>query len=449
MNLGQLAAQLAVIRELGFAENLAAILGHQYRHRRRALIDNQTGVDVLATARLFAVNRQSVPPGLENIEAFVGNINLGVLLQMPLESLDLFAVEINLGVLVMVNLEGQLSRDGVETKIAAQPDIARMPGRPHLRAWCAGSAKAAAPLAPLAVVEGDLEPVVRRFVVSELPPYAFTAVGVRDDPCVLFTLGQAGAQLEFRPALGQAGDEHLLERREAGLQIGFPRLFGRNSLLVSRLIGRIADRHVVAIALAVRRNVAEKREHRVVVLRRYGIDLVVMAAGATDGQAEERLAGGPQNVVEIIVASQLAIRRFVIPNAKPIKAGGRDAVGVAIRKLVASQLLHDETVVRLVLVEGANDVVAVFPHQILPAVPLVPVCLGEANKVEPMPPPLFAIPIRGQQLVDDLLERARRRVGEERLDLRRRRGQAGQVVASPANQHTLSRRGARSQTGLV
>ena len=176
---------------------------------------------------------------------------------------------------------------------------------------------------------------------------------------------------------------------------------------------------------------------------------MVVAAGAADGQAEEGLAGGPQNVVEIIVASQLAIRRFVVPNAKPIKAGGRDAVGVAIRKLVASQLLHDETVVRLVLVEGANDVVAVFPHQILPAVPLVPVCLGKANKVEPMPPPLFAIPIRGQQLVDDFLERARRRVGEKRLDLRRRRRQAGQVVASPANQHTLGRRGAWPQTDLV
>ena len=368
---------------------------------------------------------------------------------MPLESLDLFAVEINLGVLVVVNLEGQLSRDGVETKIAAQPDIARMPGRPHLRAWCAGSAKAAAPLAPLAVVEGDLEPVVRRFVVSELPLYAFTAVGVRDDPCVLFTLGQAGAQLEFRPALGQAGDERLLERREPGLQTGFPRLLGRDSPLVSRLIGRITDRRVVAVALAVRRNVAEKREHRVVVLRRYGIDLVVVAAGAADCQAEERLGGGPQDVVEIIVASQLAIRRFVVPNTEPIEAGGRDAVGVAIRKLVASQLLHDETVVRLVLVEGANDVVAVFPNQILPAVPLVAVCLGEANKVEPMPPPLFAIPIRGQQLVDDFLERALRRVGKEHRDLLLRRGQPGQVVTSPPNEHTLTRRGAWLQAGFL
>ena len=112
---------------------------------------------------------------------------------MPLESLDLFAVEIDLGVLIVVNLESQLSRNGVETEIAAQPNIARMPGRPHLRTGRAGSAKSAAPLAPLAVVEGDLEPVVGRFVVSKLPLYTFTAVGVRDDPCVLFTLGQAVA----------------------------------------------------------------------------------------------------------------------------------------------------------------------------------------------------------------------------------------------------------------
>ena len=65
-----------------------------------------------------------------------------------------------------------------------------------------------------------------------------------------------------------------------------------------------------------------------------------------------------------------------------------------------------------------------------------------------MPPPLFAISIRGQQAVDHFLERIRRLVGNECCHFPRGWRQPGQVVIRPADQHPPGRRGAWLQAGL-
>ena len=88
---------------------------------------------------------------------------------------------------------------------------------------------------------------------------------------------------------------------------------------------------------------------------------MVMAAGTTDRHPEESLAGGTQDVVEILVPGQFAVGRLIIPDAEAIKAGGGDALPIAIRQQVSGQLLFNEPVVRLVRVEGADDIVAIFP----------------------------------------------------------------------------------------
>ena len=148
---------------------------------------------------------------------------------------------------------------------------------------------------------------------------------------------------------------------------------------------------MIGTTLAVRRNVAEERQEGVVILLRDRIDLVIVTTRAADGHAEERFTGGPQDVVEIIVARQRTIGRFVIPNAQPIKTGGGNGIAGLVGQLVPSKLFLDESVIRLVLVKGANDVVAVLPNKILAAVAFVAISLSKAHEVQPMTAPLFAV----------------------------------------------------------
>ena len=116
---------------------------------------------------------------------------------------------------------------------------------------------------------------------------------------------------------------------------------------------------------------------------------------------------------------------------------------VAGERLVAGELLEDEAVVRLVGVEGADDVVAVAPGVGPRFVELVAVGLGVAGEVEPVPAPALAV-VRARRAAGR--SPSRRRPGDlsfdERVDLLRRRRQAGQVERDAADE-LLAGRGRR------
>ena len=76
-----------------------------------------------------------------------------------------------------------------------------------------------------------------------------------------------------------------------------------------------------------RRDVLEEGEQAVVVLLRDGVDLVVVAASAVDRQAEERLAGGGDEVIEPVVPRLQAVGRLVVPESEPVVARGDQVVG--------------------------------------------------------------------------------------------------------------------------
>ena len=159
---------------------------------------------------------------------------------------------------------------------------------------------------------------------------------------------------------------------------------------------------------------------------------MIVAAGTVDRQAEEHLAGRRDDVVQLVVAGLLRVGRLVVPQAEAIEAGGDDRLGRDVRQLVAGKLLADELVVRLVVVERADDVVAVPPGVWLRPVALEAVGLGVADQVEPVPRPALAVVRRGEQAIDDLF------VGVGRL---RRRRSDRPLRASAAGRSDRSRRG--------
>ena len=114
---------------------------------------------------------------------------------------------------------------------------------------------------------------------------------------------------------------------------------------------------------------------------------MVVTSRAIHGQPEEDLAGGGDDVVELIEAREFLVRGVVVPDPQAVESRGDDPVGTALRKFVTGQLLAKEPIVGFVLVEGPDDVVAVSPGMGLGVVRLVAVGLCEAHEIQPMAAP--------------------------------------------------------------
>ena len=107
------------------------------------------------------------------------------------------------------------------------------------------------------------------------------------------------------------------------------------------------------------------------------------------------------------------------------------------RHFVAGKLLLDEPVVRLVLVERADHVVAIAPCGRPLAVDREAIGLGKARQVEPVPGPPLAVARIGQQLVDHFFICVGRRVVLEVVHFLRRRRQSDQVEVHAPQQGAL------------
>ena len=184
-----------------------------------------------------------------------------------------------------------------------------------------------------------------------------------------------------------------------------------------------------------RDDVVEEAAEGVVVALQDGVELVVVAAGALHAGAEEDVAGGVGDVVQDVLplAAGVAVIVFVDPMAEV--AEGRERVGVAGEEFVAGDLLLHEAVVRLVLVEGLDDVVTVAPGGRAEIVDAKAVAVGVAHEVEPGAGHALSVSRRGQQAVDELIVGLGFLVLNEGGDLFRRGREAGQVEGDAPDEH--------------
>jgi len=189
----------------------------------------------------------------------------------------------------------------------------------------------------------------------------------------------------------------------------------------------------------------EDRPQAVVVGLGDGVVAVVVALGAMDGEPKQRRRDDLDRVGDDLVAGQLRLGRAVARGVRchAQEPGGHQAVEVAARQvggdgrqqLVAGQLLGDELVEGPVVVEGADDVVAIAPGPRALGIGLdSAVGVGVAGDVEPVAPPALTVGRRGQQPVHQALIARVGRVLDECLDLLRRRRQPGQVEGDAADQ---------------
>ena len=217
---------------------------------------------------------------------------------------------------------------------------------------------------------------------------------------------------------------------EAGFELG---LFGIGSAAQLALQAAHLLLHRVGLGLpgvllffagqddVVRLSLREVGLQAVVVGLAEGIELVVVAAGAADGDAEEGRADDVGHLGEdfVLRAGHVLVAGILAERAEAVEAAGHQVGLVGGIHLVAGELLLDEIVVRLVVVEALDDVIAVAVGVGAMGVVLVAVGLGEADHVEPVAAPLLAVMRRGEQAVDHLFPGIGRLVAHEVVDFLR------------------------------
>ncbi len=154
--------------------------------------------------------------------------------------------------------------------------------------------------------------------------------------------------------------DFLIERGQRGFQ---------TALLLRQLRSSQSDGRISVIRPVSPADAGEISLQTVIVLLGDRIELVIVAAGAVNGQGGKRRHGVHHHVVAVEVADDRAVtgifRDFDLPHRVPRprgdEAGGDDAIGICREKHVPGKLLLHETRIGFVLIERADDVVAIRP----------------------------------------------------------------------------------------
>src|SRR5258708_3768617 len=110
-------------------------------------------------------------------------------------------------------------------------------------------------------------------------------------------------------------------------------------------------------------DIREEHGHEAVVIGLQDrIELVIVAARASHREAEKGARSSADRIIEVNVAVlRIILLAEADRGADAIEAGGDEGVIAAVVQLIAGYLLADEAVVGLILVQGADDVIAIAP----------------------------------------------------------------------------------------
>ena len=173
--------------------------------------------------------------------------------------------------------------------------------------------------------------------------------------------------------------------------------------------------------------VAEEGGQRIEVLLGDGIELVVVAGGATHRQAQPDRAGGVDPVLGVHDLHFLFDDApFVGGDVAAMEAGGDELFRGRIGQQVAGQLVHRELVEGQVPVEGPDDPVPVGPHLTV-IVDMQAVGVAVAGRIEPIAAPVLPIGRGSHEAVGPRGVRVRRGVRHKLRHFLRIGRQTGEI----------------------
>ena len=218
----------------------------------------------------------------------------------------------------------------------------------------------------------------------------------------------AASRKRDRFAFAEHGKKAAFDERALGLNVA-----AKKDIQVARLgLAHDVNRVVLVFAELLADHVGAGKDtgERIVVLGGNRVVLVVVAAGAGDGQTEQ----SPRNRVDTIlplVGHHVEAFAIVVLGPEPEETQRDVLVVTRIVEQVSGQLKLDEPVVRHVVVQRPNHPVAIAVRVgielALVGADDVGLVLGETGDVEPQARPPFAIARRGDQAIDQGFIRVR------------------------------------------
>ena len=242
-----------------------------------------------------------------------------------------------------------------------------------------------------------------------------------------------------RRQLRRVGVDHLLRRRDRAveaIQFLFLLRRGQQKLRLRQGDGRLLD-------------VREERAHPVKILLRERVELVIVTLATAHGHAHPGRGDVAHAIAQIFLNVFLCLRpAFPGGQEQAVVAGGDLLLAGGAGHEIAGDLIDGELIERLVAVEGVDAPVAPGPD-LARVIAVEADGVAVAHQVHPHDRHALAVARRGEQPIDHLVVRVARLVIDERVDLRRRRREARQVEAEPADQRDAVRLGRRLEAQLA
>src|SRR5262245_26527038 len=164
-----------------------------------------------------------------------------------------------------------------------------------------------------------------------------------------------------------------------------------------------------------------------------------MAARTLQAHAQQSVAGYIRDIVQDRRPLTFHIALVVFIDPQPQKTNADESIWVIWPELIGRELLHEKSIVWLVLVETANDIVPKSPRIRPERVRFIAVGFSVAHQIQPLPGQFFAIKRIGQQLINHLFIGAPRSVAHETLYFLNCGGKPDDIIVSSANQSAAIR----------
>ena len=178
------------------------------------------------------------------------------------------------------------------------------------------------------------------------------------------------------------------------------------------------------------------------------IELVIVALGTFHGESQPNRTRGGDAIVQDVGAEFFHLRSSgEIDGNIAVESRCHKLAGRGIGKQVARQLFDGELVKRHVVVQGANDPVAIRPHR-PQVIVLITIGIRISGQIEPAGGPLFAEMLGLQQAVDMGFKKFSRRIPLEGGHLLDRGRQADEIQIQASQQDSRLRFWRRFETRL-
>ena len=144
--------------------------------------------------------------------------------------------------------------------------------------------------------------------------------------------------------------------------------------------------------------VVEEGKELIVLSLADGVELVVVALRAADGEAQPDCSRGGDAVKDALDAELFLVDATLLIDLRiAMEAGGDELLARGLGHHVAGELFERELIEGLVLVQCVDDIIPIRPHAAR-RVDAVPVAVAVACLIEPPAAPAFAVVFGAQQL---------------------------------------------------